>query len=418
MSYSNKVLIAIVISSSNLCYSETIEINPIGIIDSTDLLISKKIASNFFAARDTYGMRSNAVVAAFQANSEKPFDFPVLGFANLLDMANYQDRDSVTLYADNTAPSLKSWEIISNTKFRENSLISEEINEVKIRQGMILDTDEKEKWSSYVISVESGKITTAGWVNSKTKEIGTPKDGTRVLINPVTKIWTTNFNSFIPKESLATGAAIQENGLINAKVELPNTINGIDTVVLPQSIYGGTAAYLARNAETGYKQRWRVGFISQGSEINFRSSDSAISSPQIGFLEDSSAENGLVFTGKNKKNSILWKNNNRIMAEIDSNGLISKIGYKTVKITDSTEMSDDVGRYIINNNSNITLKLPAIDRVFKGYTVKVSKITSQGSVHFETSESNTKINGNKNLTIKEKEWNKEAFFDGVSWYVY
>ncbi|MDQ8996679.1 hypothetical protein RFH54_12105 [Acinetobacter soli] len=414
----NIVLITLVFSVSSYCYADTIKVSPIGVIDSTDLQISKNIASNFFAARDTYGMRSNAVVAAFQANSEKPFDFPVLGFADLSDMANYQDRDSVTLYADNTAPSLKSWEIISNTKFTENSVISNQLNKMKIKQGMILDTDEKEKWSSYVIKVESDRIVTAGWVNSKTKKIGTPKDGTRVLINPVTKIWTTNFNSFIPKESLATSAAIQENGLINAKVELPNAINGIDTIVLPQSKYGGTAAYLARNAEGGYKQRWRVGFISLGSEINFRSSDSTVTSPQIGFLEDSSAENGLVFTGKNKKNSILWKNNNRIMAEIDSNGLISKIGYKTIKIDTDTNLSDEVGRYIIDSNHNITLKLPSIEKIFKGYTIKVSKVTPLGNVTFETLESKTKINNSRKLTINNKEWNKEAFFDGENWYIY
>ena len=115
-------------------------------------------------------MRSNAVVAAFQANPEKPFDFPILGFADLSDMANYQDRDSVTLYADNTAPSLNSWEIISNTKFTENSLISNQLDKMKIKQGMVLDTDEQEKWSSYVIKVESDRIITAGWVNSKTKK--------------------------------------------------------------------------------------------------------------------------------------------------------------------------------------------------------------------------------------------------------
>lgn len=418
MSQNKKMLITILIFISSYCYSDTIKISPIGVIDSTNLLISKNIASNFFAARDTYGMRSNAVIAAFQANSEKPFDFPILGFADLSDMANYQDRDSVALYAENTAPPIKSWEIITETKFKEDKLISNQIDHNKIKEGMILETDEKEKWVSYITKVESKQVWTAGWINSKTKKKGIPKDGTRIIINPITKIWTTNFNMFLQTNSLANNGVIQENGLINNKIKAPNALNGIDTVVLPQSKYGGTAAYLARGAIDGLKQRWLFGFISQGSEINFTSSDSLVRSPRIGFLENSGAENGLVFTGKNEKNSILWTKNNTTIAAIDSNGLITKIGYKTIKISSNTDLSDDVGRYILENKTNITLKLPSIEKVSKGYTLKISKVTPQGSVTFETPELKTKINNSKKIIINNQEWNKEAFFDGENWFLY
>ncbi len=92
-----------------------ISTTPLGIPSNIEPRYTPIQTSNIFAAKDTYGMRSNAVVAAFQANPEKPFDFPILGFNTLEDMAVYSDRDSVGLYADNTAPVLKAWEILNKT---------------------------------------------------------------------------------------------------------------------------------------------------------------------------------------------------------------------------------------------------------------------------------------------------------------
>lgn len=85
-----------------------ISTTPLGIPSNIEPRYTPTQTSNIFTAKDTYGMRSNAVVAAFQANPEKPFDFPILGFNTLEDMAVYSDRDSVGLYADNTAPVLKA----------------------------------------------------------------------------------------------------------------------------------------------------------------------------------------------------------------------------------------------------------------------------------------------------------------------
>lgn len=417
MSSTKIAILFLVYSTSNYIYADNTTVTPLGVIDIPKTTLSNESASSFFAAKDTYGMRSNAVVAAFQANPQKSFNFPILGFDNLIDIANYSDRDSVSLYADNTAPSLKPWQIINDTTFGKNVLISKEIDESKIKIGMILDTDENEKWSTYILKVEKNKLITAGWINSKTKKTGLPKNGTRVFINPITKIWATNFNIFLQKNSLANNAVIQENGLINAKFDTPNGINGIDTVVLPQSEYGGMTAYLARNAVSGFKQRWRIGFMSKGSEINFISTDSLISSPLTGFLEDSNAKNGFVFNGKNQNNSIIWLKDNRTMAAIDPNGLISKIGYKTITISEDTQMSDEIGRYIIDNKQNILLKLPLSKNVFNGYTIKISKVSSNSVVTFETEDSKVKINGKTKETITGEQWNKEAFFDGKNWFI-
>lgn len=394
-----------------------ISTTPLGVPSNIEPRYIPIQTSNIFAAKDTYGMRSNAVVAAFQANPEKPFDFPILGFNTLEDMAAYSDRDSVGLYADNTAPALKAWEILNKTEFTLTTLISEDINEQKIQPGMILNTEGETKWTSYVLQVNKNKIITPGWINTKTKQKGVPPAGSKVLINPITKIWATNFNIFLPENSLASSAVIQENGLINANIQHPYTLNGIDTVVLPQSKYGGTAAYLARSAIDGYRQRWLVGFMSQGNEVNFTSTDSLINSPSVGFFEDSSAQDGVLFSGRNKQNSIVWKSEGRILASIDPNGLITKIGYKTETISDNTEMSDSIGRYIINNQKNITLKLPNTSQIFAGYTVKISKVTPKGTITFVTSDKDVMINGNEKEMLNEKPWNKEAFFDGKNWFI-
>ena len=78
-------------------------------------------------------------------------------------------------------------------------------------------------------------------------------------------------------------------------------------------------------------------------------------------------------------------------------------------------MSDSIGRYIINNQKNITLKLPSTSQIFVGYTVKISKVTPKGTITFVTSDKDVMINGNDMLN--EKPWNKEAFFDGKNWFI-
>ncbi|WP_303275456.1 hypothetical protein [Acinetobacter soli] len=417
MSTTKIALLFLVYSTSNYIYADNTTVTPLGVIDIPKTTLSNESASSFFAAKDTYGMRSNAVVAAFQANPQKPFDFAILGFNNLPDMANYLNRDSVALFADNTAPQLKSWQIINNTQFTENSVTSNEIIESNIKVGMILDTDENDKWTTYVEKIEKNKLIVAGWINSKTKKTGIPKNGVRLLINPTTKIWATNFKVVLPQNSLAQSAVIQENGLTNLNIKKPIKINGIDTVVLPESKYGGNSAYLARSAVYGYKQKWLTGFMSQGNTVNFSSADSLVSSPSVGFLEDSHSQDGLVFNGKNTNSSITWKNNDRISALINPNGLITKIGYTTKIINTSTELSDDTGRYIVNTKKDITLKLPSIKKIDKGYTVKISKVTSGGSVTFFSGDVNITVNGQKTEKISEKQWNKEAFFDGENWYI-
>ncbi|MDK7651734.1 hypothetical protein [Raoultella ornithinolytica] len=325
-------------------------INPLEVKDSYN--------TGIYASRYTYGMRGNAVVAAIKANSDNPFNFPVLGFQYTKAMSKYNDRDSVALYSDNTSPPYFPWEILRDTIFTPTSVTSSSINSKFIKKGMIIETSTSPKWSGYVVSVDNNKIITSGWVNNEINKMGTPPDGVTVFVNPLTKIWASNFNVFIPENGRADKAVIQENAVVNNKVVDPQYIYGIDNVVLPQSKYGGSVAFQARSSSSGYMQKWSVGFLALGSKnANFSSSDIGTESPKTGYLEGSSAADGLVFKGRNKNSSITWLDSGKVSAKISPTGQFEKISYKTKLLNGSVTVDDSFSRYIINSEKEINITL-------------------------------------------------------------
>ncbi|HDT6086166.1 hypothetical protein RZO85_13615 [Raoultella ornithinolytica] len=368
------------------------------------------ITSGVYAAKDTYGMRANAVVLAARANAEDGDSYPVNGFNYTKALSNYGGRDSVGLYADNTSNPFKAWERVGATKYSPTSVSSPVLNAKDIKPGMLLDTGGEPKWSAYVISVQEHKIITNGWVNNKTKSLGIPPDGQELIINPVTKIWATNFNVFLKNGGRANAGVIQENGLINNSNKNPNAINGLDTVVLPGSTYGGTAAYLARSAITGNKQQWQIGFMSQGAKnANFYSADaSPDKSTNSGFLENSSASSGLTFSGKNKDSSIEWRSKGKIISRVSPDGQIMKISYRTLVINDSKKLSDDYYRYIVNAKKDVSITLPDTINVSDGFTMEIDNFSN----HEINLNGNAKIN--KNIDSQKR---MVVTFASGEWYV-
>ncbi|EMX8699911.1 hypothetical protein AAH248_005220 [Klebsiella michiganensis] len=371
---------------------------------------SNTFSSGVYAAKDTYGMRANAVVLAARANADDSESYPVNGFNYTKAMSNYGGRDSVGLYTDNTSSPFKSWEKVRSTKYTPTSVSSPELDSSKIKPGMLLDVASNPKWSAYVISIENHKIITNGWVNNSTKKIGTPPSGAALFINPVTKIWATNFNIFLKKGGKARAGVIQENGLINNENENPNAINGLDTVVLPGSKYGGTAAYLARSARTGGKQQWQMGFMSQGAKIaNFYSSDATPEkSTKVGFIDNSSASVGFIFSGKNKDSSTEWRSNGQVISRISPDGQIIKLAYKTQVLSDSKKLSDDYYKYIINANKDISITLPQKSKIADGFTIEIDNFSN----HKVSFYGDAKINSSAERTQK-----MVATYTNGEWYV-
>ena len=364
-----------------------------------------------YAAKDTFGMRQNAVVASFKANSGNPFSFPILGLNSLYDLTRYMDRDSVALYADNTAPNFKAWEIISDAKITATSIVSDYIDNQKVQPGMIIETQSNPKWTTYVVSVSKGKIITSGWVNMKTKHMGTPNTNV-IILNPLTKIWAANFNITLPSDSRAIKGVVQENGVVNNKIK-SGIVNGVDTVILPYSKFGGASAYVARSANTGFNQQWNAGYLSLGNKYNFVSRNTNVNNSLVSYLDASNSDIGLQFSGNNKKQSIEWLNGEKVTASISPSGQLQKINYKTSTITKSAKLTDDNSRYIFLTHENIIVTLPDTDDLIDGYTLKLSSF-GDGAYKIKF-ESKLAIKGN--VDLKNDNWSKELIYYDKQWFL-
>lgn len=340
-------------------------------------LSGPQFSEGFYASRDTFGMRANAVASAVRANPPDPFTYPIIGLNFVQGLHDYRDRDSVGFYADNTSPPFKSWETISYATYTPTSFSSASVDGAKIKAGMIIDTMHKPRWSTYVVRVSGKKVITAGWVNVETGTLGTPSDGVGLSINPITKIWAVNFNALLPPTGRADKLTVQENGVINNKIVNPPAVNGIDTVVLPQSKFGGTIAYWARSATSGFKQQWNVGFMANGSRTaNFASANGVKdNSTMVGFLENSTADNGMVFSGANKNSSIEFRSLGKVSTKISPDGKIEKISYKTKIITQSDKLDDQYARYIIKSSGVVSLTMPDAVTLPDGYTIDIDNFT-------------------------------------------
>lgn len=386
-------------------------LNVMGKITEPNFIEGSVIKDGLFVGKDTFGMRMNATAVAIQANPQKKYSVPVLGINYTMQLANYKGRDSVGLYVDNSSGPFKNDEIIYNVTFTPTSFSSKEIIHLLIKPGMIISSSDFE-WAGIVYSVQSETVRTYGWVNTKTKKMGTPPNGVTIIINPVTKIWAANFNAFLLDNSKATAMVIQENGIVNNSIINPSAVNGIDNIVLPSSKFGATAAFLARPALSGYLQQWAYGFVAQGAKnANFLSSNSPIHKPDIGFYENSQARTGLVFSGDNINNSVEWRNKGVILSAIDSNGLIKKMGYVTKKISKSETLNDSVGRYIVDCNDSIELTLPRKEKIYDGYTLKFFLTNSNCTVYFKSLDSDVAVN---NITDVS---GGDVFYFSGRWYV-
>ncbi|AYM89683.1 hypothetical protein D9980_03310 [Serratia sp. 3ACOL1] len=359
---------------------------------------SPQFARGFYASRDTFGMRANAVASAVRANPSDPYTYPVIGLNFVQGLHEYRDRDSVGFYADNTSPPFKSWEIIKYATYTPTSFSSISIDASKIKPGMIIDTMHNPKWSTYVVRVSEKKVITSGWVNAKTGSLGTPENGIGLTINPITKVWAVNFNALLPSTGRADKLTIQENGIINNKVENPPAVNGVDTVILPQSKFGGTIAYWARSATSGFKKQWNVGFMANGSKTaNFFSANGVKdNNTDTGFLENSTADNGMVFSGANKKSAVEFRYLGKVTTKLSPDGKIEKIAYKTKIITQTSKLTDDYARYIIKATSDISIILPNAENLPDGYTLEIYNFTGH-SVNFSGKE---KITNAKTLSTR------------------
>lgn len=407
---SQALIILAICCMPSVGFSQEVSFNYLGKPTNKNVGFAPMYLKGIYAAKNTYGMRQGAVVASFKANSDNPFSFPVLGINSLYGLTQYIDRDSVALYADNTAPDFKPWEVITNAHITPTSIVSESIDHTKILPGMIIETKDTPKWTTYVISVSQGKIITSGWVNMTTKHMGVPKTNV-LLVNPITKIWATNFNITLPVDSRAVKGVVQENGVVNNKIK-SGIVNGVDTVILPYSKFGGTSAYIARAANTGFNQQWSNGFLSLGNKYSFVSKNSPANHSLVSFLDISDSEVGMQFSGNNKRHSVEWKNGDVITAAVSPLGQIEKINYKTLLVENDFHLNDQYARYVFAAKENITITLPD-GGVIDGFTLKLSSM-GDGKNTITLKSKLRIVGGDK---FENNNWNKELIYLDGKWLI-
>ena len=144
-----------------------------------------------------------------------------------------------------------------------------------------------------------------------------------------------------------------------------------------------------------------------GAVNSFVSSDSGKKSPEISFHENSASINGMVFEGRNKLNSILWKSKGKISASIGPDGEFSMLSLRTSFVTNNTNLAIDYSRYVFQNKTKIEVILPDTNFLNPGFTLKLVK-TSNADIILKTKDK-TNING-QSFVLTEGQWSKDMFF--------
>lgn len=213
-------------------------------------------------------------------NTGKPAE--VCGFREHSDLHLYPDRDSVIMYVDGVLPKCEILEVIEFgvDYVTFNGSISE------IEPGMIIDCMNQseidnfyqhEKYSGFVTDIIDNKIFVSGWYQYKNPNSGQIPDKNRIIINPVTRLWGTNINVFLPADSFGWGGVGCEYGLWNSKSVATNEdyyqLCGVDVANF-EGVCG--TGYLIRKAGDGDSNKILIGFQSKDAEQGFVSERSKI----------------------------------------------------------------------------------------------------------------------------------------------
>lgn len=203
----------------------------------------------------------------------------ICGFRSDSDLANYADRDSAVMYVDGTLPTCLILEVINFTA--DSVQVVGDTSSIEV--GMIIDCmnqtelnpfNQATKFSGFVSEVNKQIIKVNGWYQLGNTSTGQIPNKNRVIINPVTKLWTMNNNIFLNADSFGWGGVIAEYGMFNRKsVSTGNEnyrLSGIDLIN-----YDGVCevGYSMRNANTKATTKTKIGFKGDKALQNFRSTN-------------------------------------------------------------------------------------------------------------------------------------------------
>ena len=284
-------------------------------------------------SKKTYGRYENATVMSIVANSDDPRP-GVLG-TDTFGLATYTNRDSVSLYTENSGTG-PVFTILEGMTYTSNSAIipeSANIDMDMIRVGMIVDVGENvnRDWCVGIISEINNRelIMEDGFYLVRNDDV-TPKhtiplDGAPMKIQWTNKVWTINSNVFVYPGCPA--GVNMELGVIAHHREL-NDVGGIDLINLGLPTHYGVKV-------RGRMYSFNEGYVSAGNGIHFVGKETDPYTPLLRGIDS----NGYIF-------------------DISTSGIASKQAYTTHVFTSSGAINNNIGvAFVLGSDINIDLPL-------------------------------------------------------------
>lgn len=281
-------------------------------------------------SKRTYGRYEQATVMSVIANKNNPIP-QVLG-TNTKGLATYTNRDSVSLYTENTG-GIPILTIASGMVYTDiKATVPTGIDTREIKPGMIIDVGTKvnDDWCVGIIKEINGRelIMEDGFYKVRNDGIESvkviPENGLQARIQMTNKVWVINSNLFVDAGCPA-GANLELGVLCNHSNI--NDVGGIDLINMRESTHYGIKV-------RGSKKGFQRGFSSSKSGVHFEGIDSSKGGTFLRTINDDNS-------------SFIVKNN----------GELSQLIVKTVVVNSSTTLTTAAG-YVFMQGNNINITLP------------------------------------------------------------
>ena len=340
----------------------------------------------------------------------------VCGFRSPSDVSSYADRDSAIMYVDGTLPTCEILEVINFTV--DSVKVVGDTSSIEV--GMIIDCmnqselnpfNQSTKFSGFVTEVIGQTIKVNGWYQQGNSASGQVPNKDRIIINPVTKLWTMNNNLFLNADSFGWGGVIAEYGLYNRKSIATGNENyrlsGIDLIN-----YDGVCeyGYSIRNSNTKETTKTKIGFKADKTVNSFKS----INAKSAGFMSDN---DNIGFSSNNNRVGFKSNETDANVAFQNKDGRFKVSGFGTInnlllnrKVygSNSTIAPYDAFLHIVGSGTH-TLPSPSN---FPYAYIKIlaqTDVTIEGAMFTNTGDITTKSLG---------AWRTlELYSDGTKWYI-
>jgi len=222
--------------------------------------------------KNPYGIKDAAVAASFSLAGDTEPTTQVAGYASHAAIADYANRDSVTVFTQNISqPALVS---TTSTIYTSTTVVSVDFSGKDIKSGMIAEIFSPVPIAGVITDFSGTTVTVSTWYKVGDTGTQTPTDTDEVFINRFTKIWGQNTNIELPTDGGANAGTGFELGLIPTKTGTGAGTVGFDVIKLsgeaPQAAYkargGCLSNYVSQDALV-------IGYESVDDAIGFQTED-------------------------------------------------------------------------------------------------------------------------------------------------